>query len=155
MSDVDPQNLGISDGCIVVCSDGALRRSADGWGELNPKKAELSEDRSYSVLQDGRTVELGWSGEISQSDAEYAKSLNPSEVLIGSSVTGIGDSAFSGFSSLEKVELPDGLAEIGDYAFKDSGIRKIHIPDSVVRIGTGAFQNCQKLDTVNLPPEIT
>ena len=57
--------------------------------------------------------------------------------------------------TLEKVELPDGLTEIGDYAFKGSGIRKIHIPDSVVRIGTGAFEDCQKLDTVNLPPEIT
>lgn len=39
------------------------------------------------------------------------------------------------------VAVPDGMEEIGEYAFSDGGITKLILPDSVTVIGTEAFYN--------------
>lgn len=40
---------------------------------------------------------------------------------------------------LEVLKIPEGVVQIGDYAFARSNIRKVILPDTVVRIGKGAF----------------
>ena len=66
-------------------------------------------------------------------------------VVIPSSVKIIGKSAFSGFSPSD-VELPDGLEEIGDSAFYNSGyseqeeIDELVLPSSLKKIGQNAFK---------------
>ena len=51
--------------------------------------------------------------------------------------------------------VPDGVVEIGQYAFHDcSYLTTITIPDSVTSIGYGAFSGCSKLSTINLPPHL-
>lgn len=79
------------------------------------------------------------------------------EVDIPSTVTHIDSSAFSGARSLKRVDLSDGLVQIGDSAFSKTDITSLRIPSSVIKIGTYAFSECDALKTVifaGSPPEI-
>ena len=52
---------------------------------------------------------------------------------------------------IESVNLPDGLAGIGNYAFVNLiSLKEIQIPQSVTRIGQYTFQDCRALHTVSM-----
>jgi len=83
---------------------------------------------------------------IYQYDAKTVPTtLTVPEVIDGYTVTGIGDSAFSG-KGFEKVLLPDTITEIGEFAFSGcTSLKSINIPAKVSSIGEGAFSGCDKL----------
>jgi parallel beta-helix repeat protein len=67
-------------------------------------------------------------------------------ILNGLPVTGIGNSAFSGITSLTGITIPDTVQNIGQYAFFGcSGLTSITIPASVTSIGDWAFGDCTSL----------
>ena len=52
--------------------------------------------------------------------------------------------------------IPEGVVNIGDYAFADcSGINSVTIPDSVTSIGISAFDGCVALTNVTIPSSVT
>ena len=51
--------------------------------------------------------------------------------------------------------IPDGVTDIGDYAFAGSGITSVTIPDSVTNIGNSAFSWCRNLTSVTIPDSLT
>lgn len=53
--------------------------------------------------------------------------------------------------SIEKIDIPSTVTEIGEGAFANLGISSIVIPEGVVSIGDGAFSGCQNLDSISLP----
>ena len=66
------------------------------------------------------------------------------------SVTRIGCGAFYGNTSLQTVQLPEGVTEIDDYAFAHSAVKDITIGENVKRIGDMAFSFCKELTDVTL-----
>ena len=65
------------------------------------------------------------------------------------SVKAIGDDAFYDCSSLQTVQMPDGLTHIGVWAFKGcSALKNICLPDSVYIVGESAFENCSSLEGI-------
>ncbi len=73
------------------------------------------------------------------------------EYAIPSSVTSIGNSAFSGCSSLTGVTIPDSVTSIEDWAFNwCSGLTGVTIPKSVTRIGRAAFSDCRRLENIQV-----
>lgn len=69
-----------------------------------------------------------------------------------SNVETIGNNAFSGITTLERVVLPSTLKEIGHEAFSnDTALAEIVIPDNVTKIGYRVFYNCNNLTEVKLP----
>ena len=62
----------------------------------------------------------------------------------------IGNNAFAGCEFLESITIPDNVTSIGEYAFKESGLRSITIPHKVNSIGQEAFYNCSGLTSVTI-----
>jgi len=74
----------------------------------------------------------------------------------GHPVVEIGDSAFSGCSSLTSITLPDSVTSIDYFAFSGcSSLTSISIPDSVTSIGSFAFEGCYSLTSITLPDSVT
>ncbi|MCM1533381.1 MAG: leucine-rich repeat protein [Corallococcus sp.] len=73
-------------------------------------------------------------------------------VYDGQTVIKIGNSAFTGNSSVKSVTLPETVTEIGDYAFyKCDYLSSVSSVSSVEAIGKFAFSDCQRLQSaINL-----
>ena len=76
--------------------------------------------------------------------------------IIPNSVTNIGNAAFSGCSSLTKINIPNSVTKIGNEAFYDCrSLTNINIPNGVTNIGGYAFYNCRSLTNINIPDGVT
>ena len=77
-------------------------------------------------------------------------------MTIPSSVTSIGDWAFSYCSELTSLTLPSSVTEIGYHAFYGcSGLTSLTIPSGVTSIGDWAFYGCSGLTSLTIPSGVT
>lgn len=77
------------------------------------------------------------------------------EVIMPDTVTSIGNYAFRGCSTLERIHISNSLTDIGVFAFESCGIASMALPNTVISIGYGAFWWCDKLTNINIPRGIT
>lgn len=76
------------------------------------------------------------------------------DYTVPDSITIIADLCFFG-SGIEKIEIPDTVTVIGEYAFASCfGLKEITVPDSVTAIEAGTFSYCLNLETLNLGDNI-
>lgn len=100
---------------------------------------------------ENETLTISGTGKLTKIDGidfPWAESNDIKILNVSNGITDIGDKAFYNMSNLQKVNLPDGLKIIGDWAFTNSDIRRLRIPDSVESIGENAFScnnNCKKI----------
>jgi len=52
---------------------------------------------------------------------------------------------------VQRIDIPEGVTEIGKYAFINSSISFVSIPATVARIGLSAFQGCQNMHAAYFP----
>ncbi len=77
------------------------------------------------------------------------------KVIIPEGITQIADSAFSSFTNLEDVELPNSLEIIGKKAFRGCySIKELIIPDNVYEIRDMAFHEMFELRNIKLPKNL-
>ena len=70
-------------------------------------------------------------------------------------LTRIEPRAFYQCSSLQGLELPSTLVEIGDQAFADmTALASIELPAGITTIGAQAFAGCQTLQSITLPEQL-
>lgn len=67
----------------------------------------------------------------------------------------IASQAYYQNADLTSYEFPEGITEIGDFAFARSGLEAIVIPEGVTKIGYGAFYHCDNLQSVQIPSTVT
>lgn len=77
-----------------------------------------------------------------------------SSVTLSYNITKLDISTFQGCTSLEHISLPNGLKELGYYAFYNSGLKELIIPEGVTKIEGGAIASCHNLETVNFPSSL-
>ena len=86
----------------------------------------------------------------------YINTYGVEQFDIPDSVTSIGNSAFSGCTSLASITIPDSVTSIGWSAFEScSGITSITISDGVTSIGDSAFSGCTSLTSITIPDSVT
>ncbi len=77
-------------------------------------------------------------------------------IVVGNSVTSIGNIAFAGCSGLTSIEIPNSVTSIGRYAFwYCSALTSIEIPNNVTSIERYTFYNCDGLTSVVIPNNVT
>ena len=112
--------------------------SPAGMENVRAEDLKPAEGIQYEIDGDGITI-TGYDG--------TAEELVIPADIDGVKVTSIRAGAFMGSSSLKRVELPEGLTNIGYWAFRDcSSLTSINIPESVTDIGTLAFSSTPWLE---------
>ena len=77
---------------------------------------------------------------------------NVEMVEIPDGVTNIGDYAFCDCKQLNAISIPVCLRSIGGHAFQGcGGLSSITIPESVTEIGNAAFSGCSSLESATIP----
>lgn len=66
----------------------------------------------------------------------------------------VADQAFYKDAELNEVSLPEGIREIGQFAFARSSVTGITVPQGVEVISYGAFYHCDGLDRIELPETV-
>ena len=84
-----------------------------------------------------------------------SKLIENNNTSINCSNIKIGKYAFAGCSSLRYINIPNGVTEIGEYAFASSSLSSANIPKSVTSIGRSAFQCCSSLTSIKIPGNVT
>lgn len=75
------------------------------------------------------------------------------EIRFGSPVTVIGNNAFRGCSSLQSVELNDGIKSIRGSAFRESGLSSVNFPNSLTSMLGHSFWGT-KLTSIETPGSV-
>jgi len=86
---------------------------------------------------------------------KIAKDKTIKSCLIHKDCKYIDESAFEGCKKLKSVSLPEGLIEIGGFAFANcKSLEHIEIPSNISVINISTFSYCKKLKSVCLPENI-
>ncbi|MBQ6342724.1 MAG: leucine-rich repeat domain-containing protein [Anaerolineaceae bacterium] len=102
----------------------------------------------YNGIAESVEVPLG----VTQITDAFEDNLFPLEIILPSSLTSIGQHAFSGCRSLEVLEIPESVRNIGDSAFRGcSHLNPITLPPRLTSIGPSAFQSCSALERLIIP----
>lgn len=76
-------------------------------------------------------------------------------VVIPEGITEIGNWAFNDCGYLESVIFPDTLRKIGEYAFSDCGaLKSVILPFQIESLGENAFNNCSGIYEISIPGTI-
>ena len=108
------------------------------------------------TLQDGSTVDIEGSGEVTEAmvSIPYKSTLVSAE--IGALCTSIGQSAFGSCSSLSSIAIPNSVTSIGGGAFSScSSLTSVTIGNGVTSIVSGMFTSCSSLTNIEIPDSVT
>ena len=136
-------------------------------GFIMPKSSlfsyEVIDDKAYIYQYDGKssdklievpsqideyTVVGLENGAFDYKDAE--------EIILPSTITSIGASAFSDCDNLKKINIPEGVTTIENMTFyKCTSLEEIVFPDSLEKIGDSVFRGCTNLKSITIPENVT
>lgn len=130
--------------CIILYIFPDIKISAD-----ETTSGTFENGVSWSIS--GNTMTISGTGEMG--DVKYqpysAYSSTITEIIINEGVSSVGEGAFSNFSALKKVQLPQTLEFIGMNAFSYCyNLADINIPDNVSYIGNKAFYGAYFLSKI-------
>ncbi len=74
----------------------------------------------------------------------------------GKKVTAIGPECFRGNVKIKSIKVPEGITEIGDYAFEAcSAATELSLPSTLKKIGKGAFSGDAMLEKIVIPDSVS
>lgn len=112
--------------------------------------------KAIKILQKDLSVSLDMADAIGTGEVEKEafERTNLIKILLPKGIKKINKEAFYRCENLKEVNLPDGLVEIGEWAFADSSITDVIIPDSVTTIGDDAFSGCEAITSISIPDSV-
>lgn len=140
------------DGTIVDYDNGSYLGN-DGFFSHS-----YSSPGTYTVKIYGITKLDGGFNELNYTDhgAPFGDIDDIISIIIPSSVTSLGKSAFSDCTGLTSVTIPNNITELGDNCFNwCKSLSSITIPSQITKLGESCFEECDNLISVTLPNGIT
>ena len=131
----------------------AAYRQAVGW-------KNFTNYYGGEVVADGITYRIDENGAmVAAAETSLTEANIPSAVEFEGNqypVIKINDKVFSGNTNLKAVTLPEGLVEIGAFAFNEcKNLASVALPESLTTLGSDAFQSCKSLRAVKIPSGVT
>ena len=121
--------------------------SAEGIGELPANNEIFYITTDNQILEPNNEANFG-ANIVSNT---YDQSRGCFIIKFDKDITKIGDNAFSGYTSLEKIVLPTSITTIGNSAFRScTSLARIDVPKGITSIGEEAFYNCVSLARVDI-----
>ena len=170
----DPSLVSVDDnGNIVALKAGGSANITARAGDKSARciisvKSEKEDypESSYTLSEDNKTL-IKWLGEEEHIDMNADSKLkivetiaiafdeneNLKSISIGNKVTTIQSYAFILARNLTTVKLPDGLKNIGPFAFSECGIQSLNLPDGLTSLGQGVFK-ASKITSIVLPKSL-
>ncbi len=85
----------------------------------------------------------------------YIPENDETEVIIPDGVTEIGDYAFEYCKNLKSICIPKGVTKIGNGAFSGcENLKLVVIPEGVIEFGNYAFEYCKNLNSIFIPKSV-
>ncbi len=138
-----------------------------GWYDNNDNLVTSNTSYTFIMPSKNATYTAKWNVDEKLLPFKFTSTANTLTIIgvkdktltsieIPSSVTNIGDYAFSGCRSLTSISIPSSVTSIGSSAFYNcSSLTSIVIPSSVTSIGESAFYNCSSLTSIVIPSSVT
>ena len=101
-----------------------------------------NEEADVSGNESSDAEEPKTDGVLAGTDLQKGTAVPKYRIAFGSIVA---DQAFYNSREAAGYQIPDGIVEIGEFAFARSNLTTADIPRGVTTIGYGAFYNCSKL----------
>ena len=129
-----------------------LSANAEESGTCGPNlKWHLTDDGVLTITGKGEMYDYS----VPYNSAPW-RYFGVKRIIVGDSVTTIGEYAFSYCSSLTSITIPNSVTTIKEYAFSNcSSLTSVTIPNSVTTIGGWAFSICSSLISVTIPNSVT
>ena len=117
----------------------------------------------YGITNIGETAFYGcdnvdtliWNSNYSPRNVTRYCNETLSCILIGDSVTCIGEAGFLSCKKLSDVVIPDRVIELSDYCFSNCfSLKTVTLPQSITTLGNEVFAGCIGLMTVTIPGSI-
>ena len=135
-----------------VVADGITYRINEKEAMVVVAEATLTEANILSAVEfEGNQYPV-----IKINDNVFADNTNLKAVTLPEGLVEIGAFAFNGCQNLGSVALPESLTTLGSYAFYSCKLLKtIKIPSGVTTIPYGCFLECSLLESVTIPEGVT
>ena len=110
----------------------------------------------YTITCNGSTMTTSnTSGLFGQMNSSSNANYYVKDIRLGSSLTSIGDYAFTTCYSLTSITIPSSITSIGTYSFYNCySLISITIPEGVTSIGAYVFRYCQSLTSATIPSDV-
>ena len=133
---------------LKIDKDGVFQGLCEGTTEI-PNDFFLS----HNLFKNTKVKSLVIPSTVTKIGDKAFSSFNSLETLvIPNSVTSIGRDAFASCKSLKKVVIGNGIHELPNYIFYYcENLESVSLPDNLTTIGEYAFYNCKSLKNISLP----
>ena len=129
---------------LVSCTACGGTSSEGNSSENNAPSVQRNEDNTFTAYNGGYKLVSCGTKYKSETTIEIPAQYE------GVNVVAVGNSAFSGFTKLETIKIPNTVSEIDKRAFENcSSLNNVVIPDSVTIIRGAAFLNCTSLTSIS------
>lgn len=156
-----------NNGVASVSADGVVTANSVGTAKITVKTADntelvcnvtvkdLPENQVFYDVDGGKLIFDKSTGKIIDYTGAPVSVSIPTRID-DIKVTGIGENAFKGVTSLETVAFKKGAAVIGDGAFSGcTGLKSVELPVSLTDIYESAFDGCTALTEITIPSSVT
>lgn len=139
----------LENGILTVTGSGSINNYAEGAGVTDAPWFEYQEDITKIVIQNKSESEKFTT--IGNSAFEYMQSVK--EVVLPDSIETLGYAAFFASPSLDTINLPSNLKNLGGWALDHTALSSIELPEGIKTIGDVALR-FSDMTSVYLPSSL-